>query len=332
MDTIETIPPNSPSDTRPAKLRRLGVALLAAALMNATSCGSDTETAATVTPSSSVVLPTTTVPPTPTTVPPAPTTTASPRPTAAIDELVGEEGERLHVRCVGQGDTTVLLIAGFESSSDGWVAIEPTLSGRSRVCSYDRPGTGTSDPPTSTSTFTTQATDLHALLTTIGEPGPYVVVGHSFGGAEAVAFVSRFPGEVTGLVLIDATPATWPAALCSVADDGSEAATMLRATCTGLFLPTGNRERLDAIAAFAEVSAIGPLGALPTAVITARDRQLGGLAAPEAARLTDVWNQGQQDWADLSTSAHLVTVDNTGHHIEIDQPAVVTDEITRLLP
>ena len=34
----------------------------------------------------------------------------------------------------------------------------------------------------------------------------------------------------------------------------------------------------------------------------------------------------------LSTAAHLVTVDHTGHHIEIDQPGVVIDEITHLLP
>ena len=34
----------------------------------------------------------------------------------------------------------------------------------------------------------------------------------------------------------------------------------------------------------------------------------------------------------LSTDAHLVSVEHTGHHIEIDQPGVVIDEITRLLP
>jgi pimeloyl-ACP methyl ester carboxylesterase len=34
----------------------------------------------------------------------------------------------------------------------------------------------------------------------------------------------------------------------------------------------------------------------------------------------------------LSAAAHLVSVDDTGHHIEIDQPGVVIDEITDLLP
>ena len=239
----------------------------------------------------------------------------------------------MHVRCVGQGGTTVVLIAGFGGDSTGWVDVEPAIATRARVCSYDRPGTGTSDPASSTATFSSQATDLHALLTTIGEPGPYVVVGQSFGGAEAVAFASLFADDVTGLVLVDASPTTWPAALCAVADDGTEGASMLRGTCSGAFLPTGNSERLDVDAAFAEVAGIASLGALPMAVVTAAERELpADLAAPEAARLTEVWNEGQQDWIALSTAAHLVTVAHTGHHIEIDRPDVVIDEITLLLP
>ena len=238
----------------------------------------------------------------------------------------------MHVRCVGEGDTTVVLIAGFGGDTTGWANVEPAIAASARVCSYDRPGTGTSDPATAPATFTTEATDLYDLLRTIGEPGPYVVVGQSFGGAEAVMFAARYADEVSGLALVDASPTTWPADLCSVPDDGSEAAATVLGICGG-FLPTGNSERLDVAAAFAEVSNVVSLGSLPMAVITAVDRELpSGLAASEVARLTEAWNQGQQSWASLSSTAHVVTVDHTGHHIELDQPAVVIDEITRLLP
>src|SRR3712207_8210128 len=60
----------------------------------------------------------------------------------------------------------------------------------SRVCAYDRFGTGTSDAPTTPQTFEDQVADLHELLDAVGEPGPYVVVGPSFVGAEAVTFRS----------------------------------------------------------------------------------------------------------------------------------------------
>ena len=350
MNTTATSALNStrPDASRTNSSSYLGLAILAAALISATSCSSDTTTNATTTATTTTTttvaaatstsdVPTATTAATSTsTTSPVPTTTgatAVPRPTATIDQLVGAAGSRVHVRCVGHGDTTVLLIAGFGGDTSGWVKVEPAIATQARVCSYDRLGTGTSDAATSAATFNTQAADLHALLSTIGEPGPYVVVGHSFGGAEAVTFASHFSDEVTGLALIDAPPTTWPAALCAVADDGTDGAAFLRQTCSVAFLPTGNSEHLDVEAAFAEVSDIVSLGSLPMAVVTATTRTLpADLAATEAARLTDVWNQGQQDWLALSTVPHLVSVDQTGHHIEIDQPGVVIDEIARLLP
>jgi pimeloyl-ACP methyl ester carboxylesterase len=50
------------------------------------------------------------------------------------------------------------------------------------------------------------------------EPGPYVLVGHSWGGLIARLFASTYPDEVAGLVLVDSaseflksslTPAQW---------------------------------------------------------------------------------------------------------------------------
>ncbi len=316
---------------RPAP-RHLGVVILVT-LVGATACGSDTTSLAGSLPTSTASTGAShTTTPSTTAVPSTVTATTSPRPTDRIDELVGAAGERVHVRCVGEGDTTVLLIAGFGGDSTSWALVEPAIAARARVCSYDRPGTGTSDPATSTGTFTNQAMDLHDLLGTVGEPGPYVVVGHSFGGAEAVTFASLFADEVTGLVLIDASPTTWPDAICAVPDDGSDAAAMLGGLC-GMFAPTGNSEHLDAVAAFAEAAQIGSLGSLPMAVITAARRELSAdLAASEVERLNEAWNLGQQAWMALSTDSHLVSVEHTSHHIEIDQPGVVIDEITRLLP
>ena len=98
---------------------------------------------------------------------PAPPASAR-RPTGPVDRLVGPVGARVHVRCVGHGATTVLLISGFGGDTTGWAEVEPVVAGRARVCSSDRPGTGTSDPATSTATFTSQAAELHRLLGEVG--------------------------------------------------------------------------------------------------------------------------------------------------------------------
>lgn len=253
------------------------------------------------------------------------TTTTTPvvRPSVAVDTLVAIDAGRLHVRCHGDGDSTVLLIAGFEGDGNGWGEVEPALAERTRVCAYDRFGTGTSDAPQSTQSFASHADDLHAALTELGEAGPYVAVGHSFGGAEAVAFASRFADEVAGLVLIDASPTTWPETVCTVP--------AYDALCTQIKDPKMNAQNLDGDTAFAAVAEIDSLGSLPMTVITANERQTTGLPAHDVSLLNRAWDEGQQAWTRLSTAAKLVTLDNTSHYIQLDRPADVVREINGLL-
>ena len=78
-----------------------------------------------------------------------------------------------------------------------------------------------------------------------------------------------FPDRVSGLLLIDATPTTWPETACAVPDDGSDLARSFHDNCTISFPPDGNPERLDVRAAFTEVAAITSLGQLPMVVVTA---------------------------------------------------------------
>ena len=207
--------------------RRFGVIGLAVALLSVAACSIDASNQPPPTAEVPEGMIETSASATPASTPAAPTTGATEaviRPTADVDRLVQVGDGRLHVRCVGAGDTTVVLIAGFNDGGDNWGRITPALSGQSRVCSYARFGTGASDPPTSPQTFATSARDLHTLLNEIGEPAPFVVVGHSYGGAQAVTFAATYPDEVDGLLLLDATPTTWAAAGCAVPDDGSEAA------------------------------------------------------------------------------------------------------------
>jgi pimeloyl-ACP methyl ester carboxylesterase len=262
---------------------------------------------------------------------PASAATDALRDSPRIDKRVVVHGARLHIRCVGQGDTTVVLIAGFSDGGQNWGAIEPTISKTARVCSYARFGDGTSDLPPRAQTFATQAIDLRTLLQAVGERGPYVVVGHSYGGAEAVTFASLFTKQVRGLLLIDASPVTWLRALCAVADDGSEAARSILNDCARQSDPARNLEHLDGRAAFAAIAKINSLGSLPLRVTTASRHEFTGLDPAEAIRLNDVWDAGQDHWMSLSSAARLISVDNTSHYIQSDQPAIVIDQIQQLL-
>src|SRR6266700_1085285 len=127
--------------------------------------------------------------------------------TAMPGHLVDVGGRRLYVHCTGSGSPTVVLVSGLAETSvywGGWIA--PVAAQNTTVCAYDRAGQGWSDPPASPQDGEAVATDLHTLLGHAQIPGPYVLVGHSTGGAYARVFAARYPDLVAGMVLLDSQP------------------------------------------------------------------------------------------------------------------------------
>ncbi|SDN31535.1 Pimeloyl-ACP methyl ester carboxylesterase [Geodermatophilus siccatus] len=114
-------------------------------------------------------------------------------------------GYRLHLTCTGSGGPTVVLQSGLGEMSANWARIVPEVSRRTRVCAYDRAGQGWSEDAPHLQDGVQAAADLHTLLRRAGENGPYVLVGHSIGGNHAMTYAARFPEQVAGMVLLDAT-------------------------------------------------------------------------------------------------------------------------------
>ncbi len=117
--------------------------------------------------------------------------------------LVSVGDHRLHIYETGEGSPTVVLDAALGGSCLSWTHVQPTVARFARVCSYDRAGMGWSDGGPEPRTALRTAEELYALLHNAGVPGPYVLVGHSFGGFTARLFATKYPDEVAGLVLID---------------------------------------------------------------------------------------------------------------------------------
>jgi pimeloyl-ACP methyl ester carboxylesterase len=112
-------------------------------------------------------------------------------------------GHRLHLNCTGTGSPTVVLESGLGGNSAAWTPIAAATSGTTRVCTYDRAGTGWSDDAARPQDSLAVTGDLHRLLSVAGEHGPFVLAGHSTGGVYVMTYAARFPEEVAGLVLLD---------------------------------------------------------------------------------------------------------------------------------
>ena len=82
--------------------------------------------------------------------------------------------------------------------------MQPELAKTTRICTYDRAGTGWSEASPQPRTAREYAKELHTLLAKANEPGPYVLVGHSMGGFTVIVYAHDYPAKVPGLVLIDA--------------------------------------------------------------------------------------------------------------------------------
>lgn len=275
-----------------------------------------------------------------------------PAPSAAGQELVADvlvdgEGRTQHLVCLGPTDTgepTILLEAGLMSPYQTWSEVLTAMSAEHRLCAYDRAGLGAS-PSAGEDARTAEdiLTDLHAMLSAANVNGPFVLVGHSLGAFPIALYAATYPTEVVGVVLVDPrgprVSAEWAAAL-PPATDGEPAAITANREELATFEtdPSLNAEHLDLAASSAEVIAVldedGPLFASRPVVVLQADGTPDGwadLPAELAAAFDAAWIAGQQEFADESTSGHLVTVPDSGHEIQVEQPAAVISAIEDML-
>jgi pimeloyl-ACP methyl ester carboxylesterase len=124
--------------------------------------------------------------------------------------LVDIGTHRLHILEKGSGPIALILEAGLMSTVLSWSGLQQELAKSYRVISYDRAGLGWSDLGPMPRTSGLIVDELHRLLAQAKIAPPYILVGHSFGGLTMPLFASKYPQEVTGLVLVDGvTPGEW---------------------------------------------------------------------------------------------------------------------------
>lgn len=118
-------------------------------------------------------------------------------------KLVEVENHLMHIYCTGKGSPVVILEAGLSSYSLDWSLVQPEISKKTMVCSYDRSGYGWSEPGKEPRTAQQVVKELHELLLKDGVKGPYVLVGQSLGGIFVQLFALTYPAETDGIILVD---------------------------------------------------------------------------------------------------------------------------------
>ena len=110
-------------------------------------------------------------------------------------------GRRVSYVGTGQGGDVVLLVHGYGGDRNSWLFLQEPLAARHRVYALDLPGHGTSSKDVGDGSAGTLADAVLGVLDAIGAERAHLV-GHSLGGAVAVAAAARDPGRISSLTLI----------------------------------------------------------------------------------------------------------------------------------
>lgn len=102
---------------------------------------------------------------------------------------------------IGEGRPVVYIHGAVTTREEGVVALGGTLGARHRLICIDRAGHGGSGRDTTTGSAWKQAALIRGCVDSLGVERP-VIVGHSFGGAVALAYALQSPEAVAGVVAL----------------------------------------------------------------------------------------------------------------------------------
>jgi pimeloyl-ACP methyl ester carboxylesterase len=281
-------------------------------------------------------------------------------------KLVDIGGYHIHLYCQGEGSPTVILESGLNDFSVSWAKIQPEVAKATRVCSYDRAGLGWSETSPQPRTSDVMAEELHEVLNKAGINGPYILVGHSFGGIIVRAFAHRYSDKVAGMLLVDSSHEAQNVGLSLLENESAqqeirEYHTFALLSDSGLMalLPANIPQRGLPDEAYAQYQAvlattdyfntaiaettsfyfgapsttISGLEDLPLIVIShGRGDTENGEDDPYQNQLKEEeWTKMQAELAGLSSQSEWIIAQNSGHYIQLDQPQLVIDSILELV-
>ena len=247
-------------------------------------------------------------------------------------------GRNLIAAISGSGPMTVILETGLGAESDEWRAVQNDLSKVAHALRYDRASRGLSDPARGPRSAAMMLDDLDALLAAACLTGPFLLVGHSFGGLLMRLFANRRRERVCGLVLVDALqrdqfdvfgalfPPPQPGEPPELAS--------LRAFWTGGWRdPQSTTERIDMPTSLVQDQMASDLGDLPIRILAAAATFLNNPKVPPLFRpvLQSRWNELQRTFLMLSTRTELTMVEGSGHFIQRDNPMAIVAAVCGMI-
>jgi pimeloyl-ACP methyl ester carboxylesterase len=230
------------------------------------------------------------------------------------------------IYCLGTESPVVVLEGGLSAHWTYWAGVIDQITRDIRVCAYDR----------SSSSHTSQqyVEDLHTLLAGAKLEGPYVLVGHSFGGLNVILYAHQYPEDVAGIVLVDSThPDEFARFLATLPLESPEDSQDLKDIREWFGASQNDVQGVDCVTSYDQVRAVKSLGDIPLIVLTAARSYSGwgNIPADLKAKLDQVHQDDQKELTRLSSNSMQIIATTTNHIIFEDEPQLVVDAIIKLM-
>lgn len=248
------------------------------------------------------------------------------------------KGRQFAYEVTGTGSPTVVLETGLGAESSEWGPVAATIARSKAVFRYDRAGRGESDPGEGNRDALTMVDELNALLEATQAKGPYLLVGHSFGGLLMRLFANARTADVYAIVLVESMhhrqfQLLGPAFPDSSPSDPSPLVQMRAFWTGGWRAKSSTTEQIDFEGSFMQDQAVISLGELPLSIVSAASfLNLPFLQdAPAKQRLQLLWNELQTDLSHLSLNRRTTYLEKSGHFAQRDDPDSIVMAIEVLL-
>jgi pimeloyl-ACP methyl ester carboxylesterase len=235
--------------------------------------------------------------------------------------LAGQVGRDLDVRvddltlylsCRGVGSPTVVFESGAEMDSAVWGLVRQRLARTMRACVYDRAGMGRSGGPAPRSALDVTR-QFWSMLDAAGIDDPIVLVGHSLGAYLVRIHAGGRPNRVVGMVLVDPeTEAFYERAKAFMPVED--------------WIKWGQSE--GDVREFARL-AVPPNG--PVRILSSGQTALAGGPGYQVEELRNAWREAHAQYALSLPNGRQSWLPNSGHFIQLDNPAAIVSEIMEVL-
>jgi pimeloyl-ACP methyl ester carboxylesterase len=284
-----------------------------------------------------------------------------------VGDMVAVGDRRIHIvrSAMDLGGPTAIIEAGSGDDSLSWRGVVAGISKFAPTLAYDRSGLGWSDPARSHRSIVDRAEELLEVITRSKVPGPFILIGHSYGGYIVRALAHKASLPIIGLVLVDASEEGYlfsQQGRSETSDVGARAYRLgwlarfgiLRAIkrLTGKIpgetkAPAEQREERTAIdlkgspyfeiademnsceeleLKLAEIGDPGSFKNMPIAIVTRSPHNpITGSATPTN------WLSGQKRFLKLSNNAKMFVAERSGHNIQLDEPQAIVDAVCWVL-